>query len=665
MPNQIQFNEFSVGWAPSEDDLNGRKNCLLKMDGVTLDDRGSLAMAKGTLRNPTVYPAKAHTIYSKFICGVKKRYVALVDGSIYRDSTKIVNTAVGSLTRAAFGVFGDFVLIASGKTLLKDECDGTVSSLILTPPSTAPLVSGNGAPLLVTFPSDFYSGTVVEFGTMILSSISVQVLTTATNAGVRVAAFHNNNANVALDYSGSDDDIFTLVLSMDDFTKLVDIAVNFQMAIGELFSAKFYPSDITGVVSPGGNVTLTKKRSAFIRAGTNSAWNWSNVTLIQTIVETKLSAAVASVVVSAFTFYNNSGSTLNGTYTWVQVNVLKTGIYEVQSVPGPTSDALTLTNGYASIIPEDPSIISPETNEIWIFRRGGNLSSYYRIERMLLSDYGSFDDTLSDEDALATGILLNDALLSVDSTNLEDDIVEIIGPVDGRMLYFTKTLLLFTPPNQPDSFDSALTIRVAGVEGEVLYWARKVSENTVLVGTSHDIYTLTGSYITQPDGTLDVYYRPVGIDKPPICRDVIVYKTAVFYFAAFGWIAMSTNGDHQSLTFPNTKQLYLQENRYGYDGVPIALGDTFRYSLAISRDKLYCIVPYEDEAAEGGGGGGGGFNPAKRMEIFDLLAKYWRPLNYAPTLLYAEEDGSILGFMDDLRLNVIDYPNTRHLNYVE
>jgi len=662
-PNQIKFDDYSGGWAPSDDALNGRKNILLRMEGVTLDENGALVMSNGTKRHATVYPAAAHTLFSKYVCGVKRRYLALVSGAVYRDATAIVAAAAGSLTRAAFGVFGDFVLIATGKTLLKDECDGTVSSLILAEPTTAPLVTANAAPLLVTFASDFYSGHSVEFGTMILSAISVQLLTSATYAGVRVAAAHCNNANVAQDYSGSDEDIFSFTLSMDDFTKLVDIAVNFTMATGELYSAKFYPSDITGVVVPGGNVSLSKKRGDFIRAGTNSTYTWANVILIQTIIETKLSVAVASCIYSAFQFTDNSEAALNGTYDWLQVNVLKTGLYEVQSIPGPVSDSLTIVNGNATIIPEDPSIISPETTEIWIFRRGGTLSSYYRIERMELGALAPFDDITSDEDALALGILLNDTLLEVNAANLTDDIVEIVGPVNGRMLYFTTEELLFTPPNQPDCFDPALTIRIAGTEGEVFLWARKVSENTVLIGTTHDVYTLTGTYITQPDGTLDVYHRPLGIEKPPVCRDVAVYKTAVIYYTPFGWSIVSTSGDFHSLVELNTDLLYTGVVRYEYGGVPVIVADAFRYAIAVARDKAYCVVPvitdYTSDTTINDDS-----TWTRRLEVYDLQKKYWRPLNYLPTLLYAEEDGNVIAFFDDLRLASLDYAHTKLLNFV-
>lgn len=664
-PSQIQFTNFSSGWIPSDDAINGRKTGLLKMDGVTLDENGALVMANGTKRFTTIYPANAHTMFSKNICGTKHRYVALVNGSVYRDDTSIIAAGSGSLVRAAFGVFGDFVLVASGKTLIKDACGGTVSSLELTPPSTAPLVNSLQAVLLSDTPAGTYANYVVEYGTLVPQTTSVQLLTSATNAGNRVASAHNSNSTdfPPLDLSGADDDILSFSMSLDDWTKFVHLQINFTMTTGELYRGHFYPSDIQGV-NPTGALTLTKKRSEFVREGANAAYSWINISLLQIIIETKLSAAVASASFSAFKWYDSTQSPLNGTYTWVQVNVLKSGTYEVQSAISPESDTLTIANGSAEIIPEDPTIISPETTEIWIFRKGGNLPEYYRVIRQIVQgELAAVVDDTSDLDALNIGIILNVALLEINSTNLDSDIYEIVGPINGRMLFFTSTDLHFTPPNQPNTFDPALSIKVAGTEGEIFYWARKIGENTVLIGTSEDLYTLSGTFITLPDGTLDVYLKPIEVTKPPVCRDVEIYNGAVIYFVPFGWVKVSFTAGLQALTVPNTDLLYTGIVRYEYNGVPSIVSDEFRYSLAVSRDKIFCVVPviidYTNDAS---------INDTVtvdyRLEVYDLNQKYWRPMNIKPLLLFAEEDGGILAFSADKRLSLIDYAHTKLINFV-
>src|SRR6266704_6441188 len=132
MSEQIKISDFSAGWIPSDHALNGRKNGLLRMTGLTLNENGALTLANGTKKGLFIYPSNAHTLFSKFLCDSNKNYLALEDGSIYRDSTLVASG--GSSSRAAFGVYGDFVLIFSGDLRYKDGCDGLVSLAGLTTP---------------------------------------------------------------------------------------------------------------------------------------------------------------------------------------------------------------------------------------------------------------------------------------------------------------------------------------------------------------------------------------------------------------------------------------------------------------------------------------------------------------------------------------------------
>src|SRR2546430_5791139 len=45
-------------------------------------------------------------------------------------------------------------------------------------------------------------------------------------------------------------------------------------------------------------------------------------------------------------------------------------------------------------------------------------------------------------------------------------------------------------------------------------------ENQVIIGTTEEVYILTGTFITMPDGTLDVYIRGLGVEETPISIDV-------------------------------------------------------------------------------------------------------------------------------------------------
>ena len=45
MSEQILINNFSAGWCPSDDAVNGRPNALLQMDNLEIDRNGALISA--------------------------------------------------------------------------------------------------------------------------------------------------------------------------------------------------------------------------------------------------------------------------------------------------------------------------------------------------------------------------------------------------------------------------------------------------------------------------------------------------------------------------------------------------------------------------------------------------------------------------------------------
>jgi len=312
-----------------------------------------------------------------------------------------------------------------------------------------------------------------------------------------VGSGHNTNAGdfPPKDLSGVDDDLFQFDMSTSANGLVQAVQVNFLLNAGstDYFELLLGIADLS-TINTLSFVTISKKRTDFTRIGTDATLTWKNVVGIQIIVRTKPNPSgigFPSDTFKNFKFVNTANSPLTGTYTWIQLNVLKSGSYEAKSLQGPVSDSLTLSSASVLVTPQVTTVVEPEANEIWIYRKGGNLPFYYRVKRMLVSAYAAFTDNLSDDDALALGFILNEDLLQITSANLTDDIVEIVGPIDGRMLYFTTSDLLLTPPNQPDSFDPALTVKICGTAGEIFYWARKVAENVVLIGTSHDVYSFS------------------------------------------------------------------------------------------------------------------------------------------------------------------------------
>src|SRR5438046_2919555 len=122
MSGSITMRDFSAGWCPGDDRINGRPNGLLKMDNLELDKNGAIQLIGGTTVKWSGFPASAHSLYSCIINGTRHEYTALTDGSIYRDQT-VLDAAGGDTSLAGFGTAFNFTLICSGNKRYKD--DGT------------------------------------------------------------------------------------------------------------------------------------------------------------------------------------------------------------------------------------------------------------------------------------------------------------------------------------------------------------------------------------------------------------------------------------------------------------------------------------------------------------------------------------------------------------
>lgn len=350
---------------------------------------------------------------------------------------------------------------------------------------------------------------------------------------------------------------------------------------------------------------------------------------------TNLGLATPTVPVTGL----NGAGILNGDLTYVQINVTRNGAYIAKSPPSVEAVAVTAVDNKVNIDPSNPP---GGVNEVWIFRRGGDLDQYYRVMRQIASLGTAFDDNVSDTDALDEGVTLDLNALTVNSTDLPDAILEVVGPVNNRQLYFTKNGIHISEVNSPDSYHATQSLYYAGgaTGAEVFLFARKLSESAVLVGTTRDFYLLTGTFITQVDGTLDIYLRNLHVENPPISIDADTFNNTVICMTAAGWKITSADGSQIGLEDTRVDRLYRGETLQGYGGVPIFIMSSLRYSCAVIREKLYARVPQivgNDPTAP----------YTYRMEVYDFKRKYWRPLpEFAPLMIFGQEDDSVIGFFD-------------------
>lgn len=644
MANIIQ-KDFSAGWCPGDDSINGRSNGLLQCDNVDLDTNGALALIGGTVVKQTL-AANAHTLYSRVMNGTRHDYSALTSGAIIRDSTSIGTG--GDTTNAAFATAFNFTLIASGAKLLKDN-GATAVNLGILPP-TAVVTAATGA-LLQPFKKlgNLAANTVTPVGTSAVIGGTYLEMTADGTGNCVVQTFNGAsvpyNANlltnsdlpfgigITTGYALDSDTVnFTgYVVSPIGKVLKIDVLLVAGGAGGAPVSDFYtYKVDLGSLpYDPLGVFTIQIRRDQFERMG-NGVQDWS------TVYGFRLSfISTAADVINIFgslvstTDLRIAGGTksYSGTYQYLQVNVNNTGSYLAKSIGGPISDPIDIVQNQVAVIPQNPGAVDAQVNEAWIFRRGGLLEQFYRVA--VSTTYASFYDSMSDQDALTLNIKLNTNLISVKS--IPDKIYEIVGPIQQRWYYFTVNQMYPSDFNDPDLVDSSLAIRTTGSNSELFLWARQVDRALVLVGTSTEVYTLSGTFATLPDFSIDIYYHGVGCKFPPLTYDADVFSGAVIYLANDGWRSIDAGNQNPLLVAPNSDKLYRGISSYGYiaPNLTVAPGSV-RFPVCIAQNKLWCFI-----------------TGTGRCEVFDLIRKYWRVVNYFSqdvTATIGTQDGQILAF---------------------
>lgn len=366
--------------------------------------------------------------------------------------------------------------------------------------------------------------------------------------------------------------------------------------------------------------------------------------------------------VAPVTLSSAGAGNLTGIYEYIQINVFGNGSYIAKSIVGPSA-SITVTAENVNVT--GTNVTSP-ANETWIFRRGGTLSEYYRIKRLTSAYTTLFVDNVTDEEALEEGVTLNLLALSVAVAGLPDDIYAIAGPIHQRMLYFTKKAVHFSEINSPETYDPNRSINYSdnSTGSEVFLWAEEVSDNVVQIGTTNKRYRLTGTYITLPDGTIDV--QLVGIDSkfPPISPASDVFNNGVCYMSSNGWRIGYSNGNSELLV-GSIDKLYRGNSPKNNPtqagtavlaaGIPIYIypatgpgGANLIYDCAVARNKLYCRMPaitLNDPTLTFSSAG----------HVYDFNRKYWRT-GSTYEKLYAQEDGALIAFdYSDSKIKEVEY----------
>jgi hypothetical protein len=648
---EITINNYSLGWLPGEDPIQGRKNGLLQMDNVELDSNGALILQGGTNVKWSGFPANAHTLFSTSINNSRHDYSLLADGSGYRDQTSLFASG-GETLHGAFGTAFNFTLVASGAKLYKDT-GAAIVNLGVNPPTVKPTATQS----ILNFPGqqigDLVNNYVAISGTVTTPVIGgFTYLQMATAAGILSQVQTYNGTGAPHDATvmtgvgagnvggSTDDDVVVIqgyTTNPGNVTLLFDVLLvagdNVGTQVTDFFRTTIVLTD-QSFDPVSGVFTIRVRRADFERFG-SKALDWTTVygfrvTYIAPPGNTLnlFGAYLGNTIV----FIEGGTRAQFGTYQYAQVNVNNTGSYLAKSILGPATSNITINANQALITAQDPTAIDSQVNEVWIYRKGGLLEQWYRVLVIPIASIATpVYDTFGDQDALTLNQVINLNLISIRS--VPDDMYDIIGPVSGRWYYFTENFMYPSEINDPDLVDSSIAIRLAGSNSELLMWARQVSDSMILVGTSIDVYTLTGTFATFPDGSVDIYYRPMHCRYPPITKNAAVYGGSVYYLASDGWRILSPSGANQSLVSPNLDRLYRGETLQGYEAPNLkVIPRSVTFPIVISENKMWCFIT-------------GLSTP--RVEIYDFVRQYWRVSKYGLGDVSAAtftQDGQIIAF---------------------
>ncbi len=327
---------------------------------------------------------------------------------------------------------------------------------------------------------------------------------------------------------------------------------------------------------------VTVRRSELTRVGATFGKNLSTVRGIRWMVQATEGGANSEVRFEDTRISGGVNRPIFGEVQYCYVYVRNDGAYLAKSQPSAASSKYTLTANAATVqVPADASRDS-QVNEVWLYRRGGTLPDWYRVKQETgVSGTGaiSITDDLSDVDALTVGLILED-----DNSVPPNDIIGIDGPYYDRTYYLTTTYLYPSRRLNPDSCSAGQVIRVAGAD-EVALWVKKTIGG-LYIGTTKDIYRLSGDGAEYPDGSINFTLQNLNIDNPPRSSAVAQEGNMLLYVAADGWRAIQGAGSE--LLTGDTSLLYRGYTRHGI--APVNVGEG-RFRAAVAQGKLSAITP--------------------------------------------------------------------------
>lgn len=647
MGNLIKLN-WPGGYFPSQDAINGNPDTLLRADNLQQEQDGALGLCRGN-RLVRTFNDVITNFYSKTYGGVDYVYAGvgncqsvkefLLDGT-QRFTGDIISGANG---RPVFGDAYGLVLACAGEqrkkfngvTVYKLGLETPLIPIRSVNPQTNAIESfiENATEVDIVPSARAGSAWSLDEGTIISSDDHAAEFfpDATTNRGVISCGFSPvlDVLNIAAQQSASPgNDTFFMDVQLDDPNAFSSIRVQLNLdTIGQNYF--WYEWTVPGStefsLSRDAWSKISASRSQFNRQGSDVTLDWRTIKSIQITVNAV--ASTSFVGISGPRFIGGINGQLLGSYQYIYRWVKDMGTYLAKSPFSPVSETFTVVNGCIFVLPHPPTDQTEAGGlqfcTVEIYRRSvPSTESYFNS---LTGDFAQLPDILDqfylvsqdtdpagyvqditgDVAVLEEGEAANTFLDSIQ--NIPEPIVDIIGIYNDRILYLTASSLYLSERLCPDTFDTRYTLKFTGDPFDTNFWIKSINNATLMLGSNHDLYEISGTLLDLPDGTLDINVYAFGDAYPPISVDVAKIDGLLFYVAADG--IRTTSGSNSSLLSPHLSQLFQGIDCHGIPAIQIFANGVQRYFITVGKGKLYVALPHTDGL--------------RRLFIYDLIRKVW------------------------------------------
>jgi hypothetical protein len=242
----------------------------------------------------------------------------------------------------------------------------------------------------------------------------------------------------------------------------------------------------------------------------------------------------------------------------------------------------------------------------------------------------AFNDSVSDAEALYGGSINR---LDRNKSLLPDDIIGMVAPYFGRVLYLGYKAIYPSEQLDPSRYDLRYVIENAADTGEVNLFIAQIAERTMIIGTTKGFYSLVGDG-TIVDSVINFKLDTLGIEQPPINSSFVVHNSILYYLAADG--IRFLNGTESGLLTDKLRFLFppWSESRFGIPPYRIEPANGIKFSAVTIGSKLYFALEHVDIG--------------RSLLVYDTLNGRWEYRRNAvqfannPYSMFVEEDGTVL-----------------------